>query len=365
MTIRGRAALCVAHGEPLTVENIDTRRPGPGEVIVDMDAAAVCITDIMSLGGMTFAPPPYIPGHSGSGVVSAVGPGVRHVNVGDRVAATGTAECGLCYACLRGTPSACEDIGAGMFTPFHVATRSDGNAVTADLGCGVFAERMLLRESVLAVYDADITPVQAATLGCGIVSGLGAVFNVARVVPGATVAVVGCGHLGLWIIQAATLAGAERIIAVEPDEHRRSLATAVGATHVVGPGAGDPVAQVKDLTGGRGVDYALEAGGTVEGTVQAYEMTRGAGVLVTTSMARPEDRVTFGALDIGVSAKEIRSSQSGGGRIKRDVPRYARLLERGVISTEHIITQVFKLDEVNAAIEAAEQRKVITGVVTF
>lgn len=357
-----RAAVHETAGKPSVIEELAIRSPGPGEVLVSVDAAAACITDVLATGGLTMVQTPFIGGHSGTGVIEAVGEGVQELRVGDRVVSAGSAECGHCYSCVRGTPSACDEIFGGMIPPVRVAQRADGAWVHADGGVGVFAEQAVLRESVIARIDVELAPEQAAMLGCGIVSGLGAVLNVAEVAIGATVAVVGCGHLGLWMVQGAHLAGAERIIVVEPRAERRAAAQALGATDLVDPAAGDVAAQVKDLTAGRGVDVALEAGGTVAGTELAFGLARGAGTVVLTSMAQPTDIARFPALDIGVSAKRVLSSQSGGGHLKRDLPRFAALLASGRITTEHILSRTFQLSEINAAFAAARDHEVITGV---
>ncbi|OZC59752.1 hypothetical protein CH267_06545 [Rhodococcus sp. 06-621-2] len=360
-----KAAIHEHIGRPLSVEEVALREPGPGEVVIEMRAAAVCITDVIATDGITMVPTPFIPGHAGTGVVIAVGPGVERTPVGSRVSTAGSAQCGVCYPCVHDTPSSCEDIFGGMVPPREVATRQDGTPVNADGGVGVFAERMVIRESGLAIIDSTITDAQAALLGCGVISGVGAVVNIAQVRPGATVAVVGCGHLGLWIIQAAALVGAKRIIAVETDHERRALALELGATHAVNPTDGDPVAQVADLTGGRGADYSFEAGGTTRGSRQAVAMARGGGIVVTTSMAHPTGKIELDALDFGVSGKHIRSSQSGGGNLKRDIPAFANLVETGRLATDSIISRTFALGEVNDALDAARHRKVITGVIDF
>lgn len=360
-----KAALHVGVDSSLLIEEVTLREPGPGEVVVEMNAVAVCVTDVLATEGLTLVPPPFITGHAGTGIVRAVGPGVTRTRTGDRIATAGSAECNLCYPCLQGTPSSCDEIFGGMVPPREVGVRSDGNAVYVDGGVGALAEFMVLRESGIVTIDADISIEQASVLGCGVISGLGAVFNVAGVQRGWSVAIVGCGHLGLWMVQAARVAGARTIIAIEWDPARRSLAADLGATHLVDPADGDPVQQVKELTGGRGVDAALEAGGTTLAAEQAFAMARGGGVVVPTSMAQPTDSITLNALDFGVGAKRISSSQTGGGHLKRDIPLYAAMLENGTIDSTHIISKTFTLDDVNAAFSAARNKEVITGVVRF
>jgi S-(hydroxymethyl)glutathione dehydrogenase/alcohol dehydrogenase len=236
-----RAAIVREFGAPQTVEEVELRAPGPGEVLVRVEAAAFCITDALSTNnGFTLGQPPLISGHAAAGVVEAVGPDVQRTRVGDRVVVAGSTECGTCYCCVRGQPGACDQIIGGMIPPRHVARTHDGLTVTADGGIGVFAERMVHREIQLVAVDSDMPAEQLCMLGCGITSGLGAVFNIAQVEPGATVAICGCGHLGLWMIQAARLTGAARIIAIEPSPNRRALAGELGATDLVDPADADP-----------------------------------------------------------------------------------------------------------------------------
>ncbi|MET8427616.1 zinc-binding dehydrogenase [Nocardia sp. NPDC004860] len=358
-----RAALHTGAGAPLTIEKIDLREPGPGEVVVDLEAAAVCVTDVLATEGLTLVPPPFVTGHSGTGTVTVVGPGVTRTRVGDRIVTAGSAECGVCYPCVQGTPSACDDIFGGMVPPRAVATRASGEPVHVDGGVGVFAEQMVLRESGIVTITDALHAEHAALLGCGVLSGLGAVFTVANVRRGSAVAVVGCGHLGLWMVQGARLAGAATIIAVEYDRRRRSLAGELGATHVVDPADGDPIAHVRELTGGRGVDFAFEAGGSTSASEQAFAMARAGGVVVTTSMAQITDLVTLNALDFGVGAKRISSSQSGGGYLKRDIPLFESLLARGDVTAAPIVSATYSLDDINVAFAAARDKEVITGVI--
>jgi S-(hydroxymethyl)glutathione dehydrogenase/alcohol dehydrogenase len=227
----------------------------------------------------------------------------------------------------------------------------------------VFAQANVFRESQIVPIDSDLPAEHLCLLGCGITSGLGAVFNVAEVAPGSSVAILGCGHLGLWMVQAARVAGAAPIIAVEPIAQRRAVAAELGATHVVDPADGDPVEQVRALTEGRGPDYTLEAAGSTLAMEQAVAMVRGAGTMVATGMERPDSTVTLSAIDFAISGKRMLSSQTGGSHIRRDVPRFTGMLERGEIDAAPIVTRLFGLDEINDAVAAARAREVLTGVI--
>jgi S-(hydroxymethyl)glutathione dehydrogenase / alcohol dehydrogenase len=232
-----RAAILEAVGQPLVVEEVQLRKPGAAEVVVRIAAVDVCITDALSARGDVAAAPPTILGHAAAGVVEATGAGVGRVRVGDRVVVAGTPECGECFYCVRDRPDQCVEMLGGILPPRVVATQADGAEVHADGGVGAFAERMVVRESGVVAVDSDLSDEHLSLLGCGVTSGVGAVLNLAQVQPGSSVAIVGGGALGLWMVQGAQVAGAARIVVVEPRPERRDLARAVGATSSTRPPA--------------------------------------------------------------------------------------------------------------------------------
>lgn len=354
-------AVVVPEAGRLEVIDVTLRAPEAGEVHVHLDAAAMCITDTLSVGGDGLTPFPLIPGHSATGTVVAVGPDTTRVAAGDRVIVVGSAQCTHCYYCEHDAPGACEQIFDGMSRV--IGTDSDGRAVHADGGVATMAEEMIYRESNVVVVSSAADPKHLAMLGCGIVSGLGAVFDVAQVRAGDSVAVLGCGHLGLWMIQAAVLAGAGQIIAVEPIESRRLLAGELGATDLVDPEESDPVAQVKALTDGRGVDVALEAAGRTAAMEQAFAMTRGGGTVVPTGMESPSATVTLHGYEFAIGSKRILSSQTGGGDIISMIPRFAEMLDTGALNPSAIVTDVYEMADIETAFDDMRNRKGITGIV--
>ena len=251
----------------------------------------------------------------------------------------------------------------GILPPRVVATRAGGEPVHADGGVGAFAEKMVLRDSGVVAVDTALSDEHLSLLGCGVTAGVGAVLNLAEVQAGSSVAVVGCGALGLWMIQGARVAGATTIVAVEPRAERRELARAVGATHALDPADGDPVAAVKALTGGRGADYALEAAGPPEAMAQALAMTRPAGTMVPAGWETLSSTVTLPAVDFAVGGKRIQSCQYGGAHIRRDIPRFAGMLEAGLLDAAPLVSRRFALEEVNEALAAASRRELITAVI--
>jgi S-(hydroxymethyl)glutathione dehydrogenase / alcohol dehydrogenase len=357
-----RAAILEAIGRPLVVEDVALRDPGPHEVVVRIAAVDVCITDALSARGDVAAAPPTILGHAAAGVVEEVGERVARVRAGERVVVAGTPECGECFFCVRDRPDQCDEMLGGIVPPRVVAARADGAAIHADGGVGAFAERMVVREAGVVAVDSDLDDEQLSLLGCGVTAGVGAALNLAEVQAGNSVAVVGSGALGLWMIQGARVAGAATIIAVEPRPERRELALAVGATDVVDPEAGDPVEQVRALTGGRGADCVLEAAGPPSAMATALAMTRPAGTMVPAGWETLASTVTLPAVDFAIAGKRIQSCQFGGAHIRRDIPRFAAMMASGLLDAKPLISRRFGLDQANDALAAAIDREVITGI---
>jgi S-(hydroxymethyl)glutathione dehydrogenase / alcohol dehydrogenase len=358
-----RAAILEEIGRPLVVEDVQLRALERHEVVVRITAVDVCITDALSARGDVAAAPPTILGHAAAGVVEEIGAHVDRLRVGDRVVVAGTPECGECFWCVRDRPDQCVEMLGGILPPRVVASRADGATVHADGGVGAFAERMVLRDVGVVAVDTDLPDEHLSLLGCGVTSGVGAVLNLAEVEAGSSVAVVGAGALGLWMIQGARVAGAATIVAVEPRAERRDLARAVGATHAIDPADGDPVEQVKELTEGRGADYVLEAAGPPEAMAQALAMTRPAGTMVPSGWETLSSTVTLPAVDFAIAGKRIQSCQFGGAHIRRDIPRFAGMMAAGLLDAEPLVSRRFALDQANEALDAAFARELITGVI--
>ena len=358
-----RAALLTAVKEPFEVEEIDYLDPGPGRVLVRTGASPFCSTDCVNWRGELGKIPPTILGHASMGEVLEVGPGVNHIKVGDRVIVPGTSECGVCFYCSIGRPDQCSETfdRAGIWP--HVANRRNGQPVSAAGNVGGYAEVMNVTANQVFPVQSDLPDEWLSLLGCGITTGLGAVFNVARVQPGSSVAVVGLGHLGQWMVQAAKVAAARSIIAVDPIAERRELAASLGATHLVDPGQDDPVVQVQALTEGRGADYVLEAATLATAQTQAILMSRRAGTVVLTSVERADATVTVPQVAIAVQSRAIISAQNGNVRMRHDLPRFIRMMEDGLVTPEPIITRRYSLDEINDALHASAEKRDLSGVI--
>ena len=358
-----RAALLTAVKEPFEVEEIDYLDPGPGRVLVRTGASPFCSTDCVNWRGELGKIPPTILGHASMGEVLEVGAGVNHIKVGNRVIVPGTSECGVCFYCSIGRPDQCSETfdRAGIWP--HVANRRNGQPVSAAGNVGGYAEVMNVTANQVFPVQSDLPDEWLSLLGCGITTGLGAVFNVARVQPGSSVAVVGLGHLGQWMVQAAKVAAARSIIAVDPIAERRELAGSLGATHLVDPGQDDPVVQVQALTEGRGADYVLEAATLATAQTQAILMSRRAGTVVLTSVERADATVTVPQVAIAVQSRAIISAQNGNVRMRHDLPRFIRMMEDGLVTPEPIITRRYSLDEINDALHASAEKRDLSGVI--
>lgn len=355
-----RAAVLPRFEEPLVVEDLELLPPAPREVVVRARAVEVCVTDSYAVHPGPLAHPPAILGHSAAGVVEAVGSAVTTVAPGDRVLVAGTPACGDCFWCDRGEGHQCREIFEGGVR--HVARRADGTPVSAAGGVGTYAELLLVREFGLVRMDTALPDEHLCLLSCGAASAMGAVFGIARVGLGDTVAVFGAGRIGSWLVQSARLAGAVRIVVVEPSAGRRERVRALGATDVLDPADGDVVAQIRDLTAGRGVDTAFEAAGDAAAVCTAFAATRRGGVVVPMGMTDWAATVDLPTNELAMRGREVRSCQYGNVDIRRDLPRFARVLEAGLLDPAAVIDRTYPLAAAGEALAAAARRELLTAV---
>ena len=357
-----RAAVFTETGGPLSIEDVEPAPPGPRDVVVRLGASGVCHSDLSLKNGYVGIMPGTILGHEGAGTVLEVGAEVSRVKPGDRIVASFIPACGNCWFCLHDQSHLCDTEMQVMMT--MRGTRKDGSQYMAMTGLGTFAETMTCNESSVVKVDTDLPDEQLALIGCGVTTGVGAALNTAAVEPGSTVAVIGCGGVGQAVIQGARIAGASRIIAVDPVELKRKTAEQLGATDFVDPGDGDPVAQVQAATGGRGVDYAFEVIGLPETTLQAYMMVRKGGTAVMVGMTRAEAQLTIPTFDLFFNEKTLKGCKYGSGQVRRDFQRFVDLIETGRLDTSTMVSRTIALDEVNEAFRAMENGEVIRSVIT-
>jgi len=357
-----RAAMFTETGGPLTIENVEPTPPGARDVVVQLGASGVCHSDLSLKNGYVAIMPGTILGHEGAGTVLEVGKEVTKVKPGDRIVAAFIPACGQCWFCLHDQSHLCDNEMNVMMA--MRGNRSDGSQYMAMTGLGTFAEAMTCNEQSVVKIDTSVPDDQLALIGCGVTTGVGAALNTAEVQPGSTVAVIGCGGVGQAVIQGARIAGAARIIAVDPVELKRKSAEQNGATDFVDPNEGDPVAQVQQLTNGRGVDYAFEVIGLPETTLQAYNMIRKGGTAIMVGMTRAEAQVTLPTFDLFFNEKTLKGCKYGSGQVRRDFQRFADLIETGRLDTKDMVSRTIKLDQVNDAFDSMEKGEVIRSVIT-
>src|SRR5882757_977814 len=356
-----KAAVFTGVNEPVSIEDVSPIDPGPHDVVVRIGASGVCHSDLSIVDGTLGFPPPVIIGHEGAGTVESVGSAVTRVKVGDVVISSFVTTCGECWYCHNDQPFVCAQTYAAHGTPH--ANRTDGSALTCVGGLGTMAEFMTVSERVLVPVRSDLPMEQLALIGCGVTTGVGAALVTANVQPGSTVAVVGCGGVGQSVIQGARIAGAARIIAVDLVEMKRKTAEQFGATDMVAPAESDAIAQVKALTGGRGVDYSFEVIGLPETITQAHGMARNGGTVCVVGMTRMEAQITLSAFALFYEGKTIVGSKYGSAQVRRDFQRFVDLIESGRLDTSTMVSRTIKLDEVNDAFRAMEAGEVIRSVI--
>lgn len=356
-----RAGVWTGVDEPISMEDVEPLPPGDHDVVVRVDASGVCHTDHAVLHGQLPYAAPSILGHEVAGTVVEIGAAVTGVAVGDRVVTAGIPACGRCFYCAQGQPYLCESTFEAAGT--HRARRADGTTIGVFAGLGGFAEQMTVGERSVVAVRTDLPADQLALIGCAITTGVGSVFNTARITPGATVTVVGLGGIGQSIVQGARIAGASRIFVVDPVASKREAALRFGATDPVDPAVGDPVEQIRAATEGRGTDHALEAVGRLEATMTAYRAARRGGIVTMVGMPPFDSSITFGGLELFLDAKELRVSNLGSAQIQRDFPRLVALAETGRLDLASMVTRRIALDDLDDAFRAMDAGEVIRSVI--
>ncbi|MET0287496.1 MAG: Zn-dependent alcohol dehydrogenase [Polyangiales bacterium] len=356
-----KVAVAYEAGKPLVIEDLAQPAVGARDVLVRLCASGICHSDLNVIAGRSSLPLPIVPGHEGCGIVEEVGREVRRVRVGDRVLASVSPACGACWWCTNGMSNHCEK-GASVRTKPRYEL-AQGKRAAAMCGCGTFSEAMVVDEASVVAVETDLPDEQLALLGCGVTTGLGAALNTAKVTPGSSALIIGCGGVGQSIIQGARIAGAATIIAVDLSPARRELAMRLGATHVVDPTQADPVEQVRALTHGRGVDYSFEVVGLPDLMLQAYNATRAAGTVVLVGMPPAGSTLTLPAMSAVFSGKKLVGSVVGGAQILRDFPLFIKLAESGKLDLGSLVSRRITLDEVNAGIHMVERADGLRAVI--
>ncbi len=356
-----RAVVSRAKGEPVTIETIEVPDPGPGEAVVAVKACGVCHTDLHYREGAINDEFPFLLGHEAAGVVEAVGDGDGDVEVGDDVILAWRAPCGTCRACLRGRPWYCFD-SANATQPMTLA---DGTELTPALGIGAFADRTLVASGQCVKVDPRARPEVAGLVGCGIMAGIGAAINTGNVTRGDSVAVFGCGGVGDAAIVGSHLAGARMVIAVDLDDRKLEWARGFGATHTVNAGTEDPVERIRALTGGFGVDVAIEAVGRPETFLQAFYARDHAGTVVVVGVPDPSMTVEVPMIELFGRGGAIKPSWYGDCLPTRDFPMVIDAHLAGRIDLERFVTETIGIEGVEDAFAAMGRGDVLRSVVVL
>ncbi len=342
-----------------TRDDVTIGDPGPGEVVVRIVATGVCHSDLSVMDGTIPQPAPVVLGHEGAGEVVAVGEGVTNVSEGSHVIVAWVPPCGQCVSCLRGQANLCITVSMpAMMTPRFSL---EGAPVYGMAGTGTFAEQVVLpSQSVVPIPD-DVPFDIASLIGCGVTTGVGAALNAAKVEPGSSVVVFGCGGVGISVIQGARVAGAAEIVAVDLVDSKLEDARRFGATHAVKPD--DLGSASSEVTGGEGFDYAFEAIGT-PGTIRAaYDNARRGGTAIVVGVGKAEQTIEFNAFELFYMEKTLKGTLYGSADVRRDFPRMIRLWKAGRLDLEGMISRRIDLSGVNEAFDAMKRGEVIRQVI--
>jgi S-(hydroxymethyl)glutathione dehydrogenase/alcohol dehydrogenase len=358
-----KAAVLRGVNQPLEIEDIQISKPQGSEVLIRTSAAGVCHSDLHFQTGDYFYPMPAVLGHESAGVVEQVGPDVRQFAPGDHVITCLSVFCGHCEYCLTGRMSLCTKDGLRRAPEDGPRLCKGDEVVHQFLDLSSYAEQMLVHENAIVKIRDDMPLDRAALIGCGVTTGVGAVFNTARIQAGSTVAVIGCGGVGLNCVQGARLAGASRIIAVDQVSSKLDMATKFGATDTVNASDGDPVEAVRELTGG-GVEYSFEAIGLKITTEQCWQMLRPGGTATVIGMIPMGTKIEILGMDF-LAEKKIQGSTMGSNRFRIDMPRYIEMYLAGRLNLDDLVSQKIGLDQVQEGFDALKKGELARSVIVM
>ena len=356
-----RGIIAGAKGATVKLQDILVPDPGPGEALIRVKACGVCHTDLHYREGAINDDFPFLLGHEASGTVESVGDGVNNVAPGDFVIIAWRSPCGTCRSCLRGRPWYC----FASRNAQQPMTLADGTPLSPALGIGAFAELTLVDAGQAVKVNADASPQAAGLVGCGIMAGLGAAINTGDVTRGDSVAVFGCGGVGDAAIAGARLAGAHTIIGVDIDDRKLEWAKEFGATHTINASRTDPVEAIRKLTGGNGVNVAIEAVGSPKTYEQAFYARDHAGTLVQVGVPSPDMKIELPLIELFGRGGSLKSSWYGDCLPSRDFPMYIDLYLQGRLDLEKFVSETIPLDGVEDAFHKMERGEVLRSVVVF
>ncbi len=350
----------------LEIEDIAVAKPAANEVLIQVVASGLCHSDLHFMDGLWQTRLPAVMGHEAAGIVQAVGEDVTYCKPGDHVITCLSVFCGQCRWCLSGHLSLCDNPTATARPRGAAARLANGKGETLNqfARLGAFAEEMLVHVNAVVKIRDEMPLDRASLIGCGVTTGLGAVFRTARVEPGAEVAVIGAGGIGLSAIQGARIAGASKVIAIDVTDAKLDVARQLGATHVVNAANGDPVEAVKELTGG-GVDYSFEAIGLKQTAEQAWNMLRPRGTATIVGMVPFGTKIEIPGHEVFMQEKVLRGSMMGSNQFRLDMPRFIDLYLDGKLMLDEMVSHRIKLEEINHGYDLMRRREATRTVITF
>jgi S-(hydroxymethyl)glutathione dehydrogenase/alcohol dehydrogenase len=358
-----KAAVCREFAKPLGIEEVELASPGFGELRVRVAACAICHSDIHYAEGAWGGDLPSVFGHEASGVVEEIGAGVEGFQVGDHVVVTLIRSCGQCFFCADGDEVLCE--GKFSLDGHGPITAADGGRINQGLRTGAFAEQVVVDPSQAVVIPDKIPFDSASLLACGVITGLGAVVNTAKVEPNSNVVVIGTGGVGLNSIQGAVLSDCRKIIAIDICDEKLTAAKHFGATHGINSTSEAAAAAVRALTDGRGADYVFVTVGATAAIEQGFGLIRKGGTLVLVGMPGSGEIVGFEALRVANDCQIVLGSKMGSSRIRMDIPRLVDLYQQGSLKLDELVSGRYPLEEINEAIASVKRGEALRNVIVF
>lgn len=361
-----KAAVLYSYGEPLKVEDVNLEAPKSGEVKIKIAATGVCHSDLSARNGTLAFPAPCVLGHEAAGIVTEIGDNVTKVKEGEHVIVSWIPSCGECWHCTHGEPIHCQDVHErhGLMRDRSSRLAAGDMPLFHGMDAATFAEEAVLSESAVVKIDNDVPMEIAALIGCGVSTGVGSVLNTAKVQPGARVAVIGCGGVGLNVIQGARIADAEMIIAIDMVQSKLDAAKKLGATHLVDASKESAASAVRDLTEGVGVDFAFEVIGNTKTIDQSIQMIRRGGSAVMVGVAPFGESVEIQPATMTLTGRSVLGTYFGSIVPETDFPKMVQFWRDGKLDLESLISERGGLEDINSAFEAMEAGRVLRTVIT-
>jgi alcohol dehydrogenase len=357
-----------AQSKPLVIEEVELAKPGEREILVQVKAASLCHSDLSTINADRPRQMPMVLGHEAAGVIAECGPGVHDLKPGDHVVMVFAPSCGECIACQEGHPGRCEPgqqaNGAGKLLNSAMRLAQNGQPVYHHVGVSAFAQYCVVNRGSVVKIDKQLPFDEAALFGCAVLTGVGAALNTAQVFPGARVAVVGLGGVGLNALFGAQVAGASQVIALDIHDDKLQLAKHLGATDVVNAKDPDAIQKVKDLTRG-GVDFGFEMAGSVQAMELAYRITRRGGTTVTAGLPHPDARWQMQHVNLTAEERTIKGSYVGSCVPPRDMPRYIELYRKGMLPVNKLMSDHIALEQINEGFDRLASGHTVRQIVMF